>query len=261
VLGPSHDGVVPAPGRNARDSILDAHEETHAMRRSSVCTTAILAAGLGLLCAWAGAADLKVAVVDIDKVSGQYKELIDRQQELGAWVQERKTYLSSLQEFMFVSGDEFQEAARIYNVPKAQWSAEQKKREGELRKVSGDNEKKFLDLQAKPSRTPEEQNQYNTLRDTFQARDTDLKAISRTFDEQLKTKRDEVQSQLVGNVRTVIETIAKAKGYTLVVDKTVVYFVSAPIDDITEEVLKALNAAGAAGPGAAGGNTTPAPAQ
>jgi len=220
----------------------------------------LLAAGLALWCAGAGAADLKVAVVDIDKVSGQYKELIDRQQELGAWVQERKSYLTALQEFMFVSADEFQEAARIYNVPKAQWSAEQKKREGELRKISEDNEKRYLDLLARPSRTPEEQNQYNTLRDTFGARDADIKGISRTFDELLKTKREEIQGKLVTNVRAVIEALAKTKGYTLVVDKSVVYFSAEPVDDITEDVLKGLNAAGAATPGAAGGTATPAPA-
>ena len=152
---------------------------------------------------------LKVAVVDIDLVSGQYKELTDRQAELAAWVNDKKSFLNVMQDFMFVSNDEFQEAVRIYQVPKTQWSEEQKKREVDLRKVSGDNEKKFLDLQAKPARSAEEQNQFNTLRDTFQARDRNLKEISRTFDEQLRGRREEVQGKLVTNVRAVIETLAK----------------------------------------------------
>jgi Skp family chaperone for outer membrane proteins len=218
----------------------------------------ILGLAGALWSAGAGAAELKVAIVDIDKVSGQYKELLDRQAELGAWVQERKNYLMALQDFMFVSDQEFQEAARIYNVPKPQWTADQKKREGELRKVSEDNEKKFLDLQAKPSRTPEDQNQYNLLRDIWQARDRDLKLISQGFDVTLKARRDEVQGKLVTNVRAVIETISKAKGYTLVLDRTAIYFTAAPVDDITEEVLKGLNAGGgAAAPGAGGGTATP----
>jgi Skp family chaperone for outer membrane proteins len=193
---------------------------------------------------------LKVAVVDIDLVSAQYKELTDRQQELGAWVNEKKNFLSAMQDFMFVSSEEFQEAARIYQIPRAQWSEEQKKREADLRRISGDNEKKFLDLQAKPARTADEQNQFNTLRDTFQARDRDLKAISRTFDDQLKARRDDVQGKLVTNVRAVIENLAKTRGYTLVLDKSAAYFAVAPVDDITDEVLKGLNASAA----------TPAPA-
>lgn len=202
---------------------------------------------------------LKVAVVDIDLVSGQYKELTDRQQELGAWVNEKKNFLNVMQDFMFVSSEEFQEAARVYQIPRAQWSEEQKKREGDLRRISGANEKKFLDLQAKPTRSADEQNQFNTLRDTFQARDRDLKAISRTFDDQLKARRDDVQGKLVTNVRAVIENLAKTRGYTLVLDKSAAYFAVAPVDDITDDVLKGLNASAAA-PAPATPAAAPAPA-
>jgi outer membrane protein len=201
---------------------------------------------VGLSATLAAAADIKMAVVDIDSVSSQYKDLTDKQAELGAWVKEKRDYLAAMQDFMFVSGEEFQEASRIYQVAKAQWSDAQKKREPELRTVSGNNEKKFLDLQAKPGRTAEEQNQFNTLRDIFQARDRDLKAISAEFDKQLKAKREEVQGKLVQSVRKVIEKVAGEKGYQLVIDKSAVYFVAAPVDDITDEVLKSLNAGGAA---------------
>lgn len=191
-------------------------------------------------------AELKIAVVDIDQISGQYKELLDRQQELNKWVQEKKDFLNELQDFMFLSAEEFQEMARLLQIPKAQWTEEQKKRESELRNISANNEKKYLDLQAKPNRTAEEQNQFNTLREMFLARDRDLKALSSTFDQQLKKQREEIQGKLVGNVRAAIEAVAKAKGYQLVLDKSAVYFVTAPVEDITSEVLKSLNSAGAA---------------
>lgn len=191
-------------------------------------------------------AELKIAVVDIDQISGQYKELLDRQQELNKWVQEKKDFLNELQDFMFLSAEEFQEMARLLQIPKAQWTEEQKKRESELRNISANNEKKYLDLQAKPNRTAEEQNQFNTLREMFLARDRDLKALSNTFDQQLKKQREEIQGKLVGNVRAAIEAVAKAKGYQLVLDKSAVYFVTAPVEDITSEVLKSLNSAGAA---------------
>ena len=193
----------------------------------------------------------KIAVVDMQLISDQYKELGDRQKELEAWIQEKKALISALQEFMFVSAEEFQEAVRVYQVPKNQWTDVQTKREAELRKISTDNEKRFLDLQAKPSRTAEEQNQFNTDRETAQARERDLTAISRAFEDELKTKTDQVQVKLGGNVRGVIETVAKAKGYTLVLDKRAVFYSVAPVEDMTSEVLKALNTA--AGPATAGG--------
>ena len=209
-------------------------------------TALVVSFALLALCAsFAAAQTLKVAVVDIDLVSAQNKELTDRQAELGAWVTDKKNFLNAMQDFMFVSSDEFQEAARVYQIARPQWSEDQKRREADLRKVSGDNEKKFLDLQAKPARSAEEQNQFNTLRDTFQARDRDLKAISKTFDDQLKVRREEVQGKLVTNVRAVIENLAKTRGYTLVLDKSAAYFAVAPVDDITDDVLKGLNAAAA----------------
>lgn len=201
----------------------------------------------------ASAEGLKVGVVDIDLISGQYKDLVSSQQELQVWVQDKKAFVEAMQEFMFISSTEFQEIARIYQTRRNQWSEEQKKREQQLRSISGENEKKFIDLQAKPARTPEEQNQFNTLRDTFQARDRDLQAISRTFDEELRAKKEQMQGKLVGNVREVIKTIATQKSFSVILDKSAVFFFVAPIEDITDDVLKALNAAAAPG----GGGGTP----
>lgn len=196
---------------------------------------------------------LKVAVVDMDSISQQYKELTDRQAELQNWVKDRKSFLNTLQDFMFLSSDEFQEIGRILQTPKEQWTEPQKAREAQLRRIGEDNERRFLDLQAMAARKPEEQNQYNVLRDTFQARDRDLKAISRTFDDQLRARRDELQGKLATNVQKVIEQLAKTQGFTFVLDKSVVYFAADTVVDITAEVLKSLNVAGAgtAAPGGA----------
>lgn len=213
----------------------------------SLCRgTLILLAAILLSAPLALAADMKIAVVDIDSVSAKYKELNDKQAELGAWVREKRDYIEAMKEFMFVSKTEFEEVSRIYNGPRDKWTPEQTKRDGEIKQISSDNEKRFVDLQALPSRTPEQQNQYNVLRDTFEARGKDLDAIRAEFDRQLKERREAVQGKLVGNVRAVIEKTAKDKGYTMVLDKSAVYFVTAPIDDITDDILKALNAGAAA---------------
>lgn len=195
----------------------------------------------------ASAQAIKIAVVDIDLVSAQYNELNQKQSELATWFQGKHDFLTALGEFMFISADEFQEVARILQVPKDQWTDAQKKREAELRKITTDNERKFVDLQAKPSRTPEEQNQFNSLGDAYNSRGKDFSNFSKGFDAELNKQRNEVQGKLVANVRSVIESIAKTKGYTLVLDKSAVYFMTAQLDDITNEVLKALNTPAAGG--------------
>jgi Skp family chaperone for outer membrane proteins len=220
----------------------------------------ILVLGATLPASLASAQELKLAVVDMDAISQQYKELADQQTELQNWVKERRAFLNAMQDFMFVSGEEFQELGRLYQVPNAQWNDEQKKREGEVRKIAEDSEKRFLDLQAKPARTAEEQNAYNVLRDTYQARERDLTAITRAFDDELRVRRGEVQDKLSGNVRTVIEQVGKAQGLNAVFDRAVVFYFSAELKDITEDVLKALNAGGAAPAPAAGGGGGAAPA-
>lgn len=212
---------------------------------------ALIIFALGLSLSLAAAADLKIAVVDIDSVSSKYKDLNDKQAELAAWVAEKRDYIRVMKDFEFVAAEEFQEVARIYNAPKAQWTPEQTKREGELRQISSDNERRFGDLQALPARNPEQQNQFNVLRDEFDAREHDVAVIAAEFDKQLKERREAAQGKLVTNVRGVIEKVAKDKGYTLVLDKSAVYYVTGPIDDITEDILKALNAGAAPAPGAA----------
>lgn len=224
----------------------------------------ILAVGVAILAvasiSLAQAQAPKLAIVDMDAISQQYKELADQQTELQKWVTERRAFLNAMQDFMFVSSEEFQELGRLYQTPQGQWTDEQKKREGELRKIAEGNERKFLDLQAAPSRTAEEQNTFSTLRDTYQARERDLTAISRAFDDELRVRRGEAQDKLSGNVRGVIEKIGQEQGLTAVFDKAITFYFSAEVKDITEDVLKALNAGGAAPAPAAGGGGGEAPA-
>lgn len=221
----------------------------------------VLAAATLMSATFASGQALKLAVVDMDAVSEKYNELNDEQTKLQAWVKERRDLLTAMQDFLYVSAEEFQEVGRVYQVPKAQWTEAQKKREEELRGISSANERKFLDLQAMPARTAEQQNAYGQLRDTATARDRDIRAISQAFDAELRQKREEVQGKLSGNVKSVIEKVGKEQGFNAVFDKAIVFYFTAELKDITEDVLKALNAgAAAAAPAPAPAPETPAPA-
>ena len=118
--------------------------------------------------------------------------------------------------------------------------------------MSEENERIFRELQAKPARTAQEQNQFNTLSDTLDARDRDMQVIASTFHQELQKRRDGLQTQLVDNVRAVIEAAAKAKNFTLVLDKSAVFYSATPIEDLTADILQRLNQGGV--PPAAGEN-------
>jgi len=215
---------------------------------------------LGLCASWSSAQELKLAVVDMDAISAQYKALLDEQTALRNWVSERQTFLRAMENFLYVSSEEFAEAGRIYSVPQAQWTDAQKQREATLRKLSEDNERKLLDLQAKPSRTQEEQSAYNMLRDTVDARSRELDAVSQSYNEELGTRRNEVTGRLLDQVQAAIVEIAKTGGYSAVFEKAIVLHFAAPVVDITPDVLKALETKAAAAGGAAPA-PAPAPAQ
>ncbi len=215
--------------------------------------------GLSLLAALtaslASAQEIKIAIIDMDKVRAGFAEAIQSKNQLGAYVQDKMGYLRELENYLFVSGPEFQEVATITQAPKTQWSAEQKKREAEILGIAQANEKRFTDLQSKSPRSADENHQYNALQEMLRDRSRDRDKIAAAYQEELRSKSDEVQAKLMTRLEGVITAQAKEKGYALVLDKSVTFYVGAPVLDITDEVIKLLNAATTAQGAGDGGAT------
>ena len=185
----------------------------------------------------AAAAQLAIAIVDLTKVQVEYLELGSREKDLQAWADEQGGYLRELIGFLFLSAENFQEVVGILQKP--QPTEAEGKRLEELRGVSDGKDKRFLDLRAKPQRTAQEEDEHNTLQETYKARQATLNELDRQFRGEFAAKQAEALGDLMGKVRAAITAEAEAQKFDYVLDADLVFFGGV---DITESVLKRLNA-------------------
>jgi len=186
-------------------------------------------------------APLKIGMVDLDIVSEQYQELLEKQNELADWVQTQANYLDELKSYVFLSEQNFAEIAQVLEAPKDTWTEAQKTREEELRKVSEQKEKRFLDLQAKPDRTPEEDDEFNTLAENFSSRREDLTKRAAALEQEYLNMRSEAKLALLSSVRDIIIRLAEQQQYDLVVDSAMVFYSNDRITDLTPVIIQELN--------------------
>lgn len=184
---------------------------------------------------------LKVGVVDLDIISEQYQELITRQDQLRSWAQTRARYIDQLRNYLFLSEQNFAEIAELLQIPRDKWTDAQASREEELRKVSEQKEKRFMDLQANTGRTPAEGDEFNSLSDTYEARHADITSRAAVIEQEYLEKRSETQVSLVTSVREIITEVAQDDQFDLVLDAGMVFYCSAQVTDLTALVLEKLN--------------------
>jgi len=216
----------------------------YAMMAAAAVAGLLLASVAGLLAQDAtppAPQQLKVGVVDLDTISEQYKELISRQNELRDWAQARAKYVEELKNYMFLSEQNFAEIVQLLEVPRAKWTDPQKKREDELRKVSEQKEKRFLDLQAKTDRAPGDEDEFNTLAETYDTRRADITKRATAIEQEYLNKRADAQMSLASSVREIIVGLAQEQKYDLVLDSATVFYSSEHITDLTPAVIEKLN--------------------
>ena len=184
---------------------------------------------------------LKVGVVDLDIISEQYQELIAQQEQLRTWAQTRTRYIDQLRNYLFLSEQNFAEIAELLQISRDKWTDAQTSREEELRQVSEQKEKRFMDLQANTGRTPAEGDEFNSLSDTYEARHADITMRATAIEREYLEKRSETQVSLVTSVREIITEVAQADKYDLVVDRGMVFYCSEHVTDLTAVVLEKLN--------------------
>ncbi len=184
---------------------------------------------------------LKIATVDLDIVSEDYQERIARQTELREWAQARSMYIERLKDYTFLSQTDFDEVAELLKTPPAKWTEAQKSREEELRRVSEQKEKSFLDLQVKTDRTAGESDQFNSLAETREGRRADIGKRAAEIEKEYIGKHADVQGKLVASVLDIIREVAGEEDYDLVLDSNTVFYSSTRITDLTQKVIDRLN--------------------
>ena len=185
--------------------------------------------------------NMKVGMVDLDVIAEQYRELAARQDELRTWAQTRARFIDQLRNYLFLSEQNFAEVAELLQTPRDKWTDAQVTREEELRKVSEQKEKRFMDLQANTGRTPAEGDEFNSLSDTYEARHADITARATAIEQEYFDKRMQTQASLVSSVREIITKVAEDDKYDLVVDSSMIFYCSDQITDLTALVLESLN--------------------
>lgn len=186
----------------------------------------------------ADAPGLGIAVVDLGKIQQEYVELRSLEQDLGNWLQGRRSHLDELGNFAFVSSKDFEDVAAILRKTGAS-SEEDKKRMAELRDISDAKDKRYRELLAKPDRTAQEQEEYNSLYEIYEARQKEIEQLGVQFAGELHTMRQQAIGVLMPKVKDAIEAEAKAQNFDYVFDADIVFFGGV---DITDSVIARLNA-------------------
>lgn len=205
--------------------------------------TLLLGAALGGAHAQAA---VKVATLDMGRVTDEYKALQARQKELGMWLDGKRDYVRSLEDYLFLSGDGFNEVVELLKATTP--TNEQKKRLTDLQTLASDKQKQFLDLRAKVQRTPQEEEAYKGLGDLAAANRDRVSALGQQLSAEYNQQIEAARNQFLKNVEEAATALAKQEGYDLVLDASMVLVGGA---DITDKVLAKLN--GGAAPAAGGG--------
>lgn len=210
----------------------------------SIAILALMIAGAAL--AQDEAAPLKIATVSINQIQAKYGELQSQQQVLEAWLAEQRRFTNMLLDYVFLATDNFEEATGL--LKKQQRTQEEQDRLMQLQGVSDEKDKRFRELEANATRTLQEQDEYNSLQDTYRARAKTIDDLWQATLAQLNERRQTAISGLMGKVSEAIKAEAEAQGFYMVVDADAVMYGGI---DITEQVLVRLN--GGAAPAATGG--------
>ncbi len=214
------------------------------MRPLIAALTAVIVLGIAIpVCAQD--VTVKVGLVEIEKIQAGYVQLQQQQASLEQWLSEQRTFFNLLTDYIFLSVENFDEVMAL--LKKGPLAAEEQARLDELKVISDDKDKRFRELEAKPDRNAQEQDEHNSLLDIYRARGAALEEMWKETLGELGGKREEAIETLMLKVREAISAEAEAQGMTLVVDADAVFFGGT---DMTEAVLTRLN----------NGQTPPAPA-
>jgi len=182
-------------------------------------------------------AAVRIATVDINKLQTGYVELQNKQAELEGWLNDQRKFFNLLTDYVFLSKDNFDEVMAILRKPTP--TDQETARLTELRGVSDQKDKRYRDLEGKADRTPQEEDEYNSLQDIYKDRSKALDDMWKQTVAQLTARRDEAISALMVKVKDAIKAEAEAQGFTIVIDADAVFFGGT---DITDQVLARLNA-------------------
>jgi len=218
-------------------------------RLTNVLSTGLLAVlGMAGLCqlahAQTAAPAVRIAVVNVKQINDVYVKVEVGRDDTQEWARQQQDYLDELRnKYVYLGQDAFDEVVQILRQTRP-LPAKSVKRERELRQVNDQNEERFLELQAKLDRTPQEQDEFNRLQASVEEREKQLKTIMVDLQKQLDARQQQVYDRVMSRVQEAITQVAAEGGFQLVLNKLVVVYGG---DDITDAVLEKLTGKPAGG--------------
>jgi len=183
----------------------------------------------------AGAAG--IGVVDMDRVSGEFRGLQLLNQQFLDFQKEQETQLQRRQNSRLLSDEEQREYLDLA-APTAAPTPERDTRLAALEKLSDERSRRLLDLTQKASRTPEEDEEYQNLDRVYKRRSDELKALQEDATKVVVAKHEQLTKIINDSLNAAVQMVAAEKGLGLILRKEIVLFGGA---DVTEDVITKLN--------------------
>lgn len=180
--------------------------------------------------------EVKIGVVDVQKIYKDAPRVKQYMEELDKFRDVLKQKVETRQQNMMLSGDEIKELIDL----KLKTDATQadKDRIAAIEKSERDRDAELRKLQEAKDLNDQDKARLKELQDMQQnSKDTGA-AIAKDYEGQFQAKVQETEATVTGELQDAIKKVAEAKGYTLVLDKVVV--LSGGID-MTDDVIGKLD--------------------
>lgn len=185
----------------------------------------LTALALSVLASTAGAQEIKIAVVDMQDALNRYYKTEIQVKQINDLADEKRKNLDERQAAYQQMTNQMAELDAVYR----DTALAQSKREDALKKLQSLNEERM-------------------------AKAKEISDANRKAQAEIMTARSEMESTLVGEIKSTVDSIVQAQGLDLIFDKSflpkankAILYTSDKVKDLTEEVVSALNAGAPAG--------------
>jgi len=207
---------------------------------------ALLCAYLLGICAGAAAAGgasaptpaLNWGVVDMERVSMEDKGRQALTQQFQDFQKQQDAQLQRHQRTRTLLDEERREYLDLTSATAAP-TPERDKRVAELERVADERSRRLLDLEKNPSRTAEEEQEYQKLNQLYKQRSQEFAALQGDAQKAVVAKYEEFSKLLTASLEGAIKVVAEEKKLTMILVKETVLFGGL---DVTADVIAKLNA-------------------
>ncbi|HLH81415.1 MAG TPA: OmpH family outer membrane protein [Chthonomonas sp.] len=184
--------------------------------------------------------DIRFASVDMNRIQTEYKLVQQYREQMQAETNQQQQLLQVMTDNPFLSEQDQKTLATLLqkaNTPAGLTPAE-KQQEQQLLDQSKKANDDYQRLSQAQNLSPQDKQTLDNYLNLEKATEARINLLKQQFQQDMQNKLDAAMAQLTKNIRDAIATVAKDKGYALVLDNSVAPYAQA---DCTDDVLKILN--------------------